>query len=124
MITLHRIREFALAATLGVGALVGSTALACETPAGRSASIALFADLGQLTVVAPRDAAVADLGSMTVDATRLPGIDSRFADLGALTVTAPRATETQVADLGGMTVAASRIKTVMVASRPSKRAFN
>jgi hypothetical protein len=72
-----------------------------------------------------------------VSATRLPGIESQVADLGAMTVkapgisdlgtlivTAPRIAETQVADLGGMTVAASRIKTVMVAARPAKRAFN
>jgi hypothetical protein len=137
MITLHRIRDFALAATLGVGALVGSVALACETPDSGRASIALFVDLGHMTVVAPRDAAVADLGSMTVSATRLPGIESQVADLGAMTVTeprmadlgtmivtAPRIAETQVADLGGMTVAASRIKTVMVAARPATRAFN
>ena len=123
MITLHRIRELALAATLGVGALVGSTALACETPAGRQASIALFADLGHMTVEAPRN--VADLGSMTVDATRLPDIDNRVADLGAMTVTAPRLDETQVADLGRMTVAATRINTVTVAAANTpKRAFN
>jgi hypothetical protein len=124
MSTLHRIREFVLAATLGVGALIGSAAPACETPKDQQASIALFVDLGQMTVVASRDVEVASLGSMTVTAQRLPGIDSQFADLGAMTVTAPRATATHVADLGSITVAASRIKTVTVAARASDRNWN
>jgi hypothetical protein len=121
---LHRIREFALAATLGVGALVGSAALACETPKDGQASIALFVDLGQMTVVASPEVEVASLGSMTVTAPRLPGINSQFADLGAMTVTAPRTTATPVADLGSITVAASRIKTVTVAARASDRNWN
>ena len=123
MFTLHRIRDFTLAVTLGMGALVSSATLACEEPVARPYTIALFADLGQMTVVAPREA-VADLGRMTVSATRLASIESQFADLGAMTVTAPRVSETQVADLGAMTVEAARIKTLMVAARPVKRAFN
>jgi hypothetical protein len=123
MSTLHRIREIALVAALGAGVFAGSATLACEEPAGRQASIALFADLGQMTVEASRDAAVAHLGSMTVTATRLPDADVQFADLGAMTVTAPR-TDLRVADLGGLTVEATRIKTVVVAARPTKRNFN
>lgn len=122
MFTLHRIRDLTLAVTLGMGAVVSSATLACEEPAARPYTIALFADLGQMTVEAPRT--VADLGSMTVSATRLASIESQFADLGAMTVTAARVAETQVADLGAMTVEASRIKTLMVAARPAKRAFN
>jgi hypothetical protein len=121
MSTLHRIREFALVATLGLGIVVGSVALACEEPAGRQASIALFADLGSMAVEASRDAAVAHLGSMTVTAERVS--DVQFAELGAMTVTAPRA-DNRVADLGGMTVEATRIKTVTVAARRDGHAVN
>ena len=107
MSTLHRIREFALVAALGVGALVASATLACEQP-----------------MIESRDAAAANLGSMTVTAPRLPATYGSFADLGSMTVTAPRAAEVRLADLGGMTVQASRIKTVAVAARPEDRAFN
>lgn len=102
MSTLHRIREFALAATLGVGALVGSAALACDEPTGVRASVELFADLGHMTVEAPRDATV--LGSVTVTAERLPDIDL----------------DNRFADLGGMTVEASRIDTIRIAARTAK----
>jgi hypothetical protein len=104
MSTLHRIREFALAATLGMGALVASATLACE----------------KSTLVEARDAAVAHLGSMTVTAPRLPATYGSFADLGSMTVTASR-TDLRVADLGAMTVEASRIKLVTVASRAPNR---
>jgi hypothetical protein len=122
MSTLHRIREFALVAALGLGALATSATLACEDSAGKRESIALFADLGQMTVVAPRDATVASLGSMTVTAPRLPATYGSFADLGSMTVTASRA-DLRVADLGAMTVQASRIRTV-AAARAENRAFN
>ena len=96
MSTLHRIREFALVAALGLGALAGSATLACERP-----------------TVESRDAAVADLGGITVTAPRLP----------AMTVTASRA-DLRVADLGAMTVEATRIRTVASAQRAANRAFN
>lgn len=107
MFTLHRIRDFTLAVTLGMGALVSTATLACEKP----------------TMVEVRDAAVASLGSMTVTAPRLPATYGSFADLGSMTVTASRA-DLRVADLGGMTVQASRIKPVSVAASASNRAFN
>ncbi|HSC06253.1 MAG TPA: hypothetical protein VLD59_05465 [Steroidobacteraceae bacterium] len=112
MFTLHRIRDFTLAVTLGMGALVSTATLACEKP----------------TMVEVRDAAVASLGSMTVTAPRLPATYGSFADLGSMTVTASRAdlrvADLRVADLGGMTVQASRIKPVSVAASASNRAFN
>jgi hypothetical protein len=107
MFTPHRIRDFTLAVTLGMGALVSAATLACEKP----------------TMVEARDAAIAELGSMTVTAPRLPATYGSFADLGSMTVTASRA-DLLVADLGGMTVQASRIKPVTVAARASNRAFN
>ena len=106
MSTLHRIREFALIAALGLGVLAASATLACDRPTAES-----------------RDAAVADLGGMTVTAPRLHATYGSFADLGSMTVTASRA-DLRVADLGAMTVQASRIKPIAVASRASERAFN
>ena len=107
MFTLHRIRDFTLAVTLSMGALVSSATLACDKP----------------TMVESRDAAIAPLGSMTVTAPRLPATYGSFADLGSMTVTASRA-DLRVADLGGITVQASRIKPVAVAANASNRAFN
>ena len=123
MSTLHRIRDFAWVATLATGVLVASAAPACDEPVTERSSIALIADLGHMTVIAPRDAGVADLGSLTVTAQRLSDTDTRFADLGAMTVTAPPATVAGVADLGEITVTATRIQTVTVATRNLERSW-
>ena len=121
MSTLNRIREFALVAAVAAGVLVTSAAPACEDEAIERANIALFVDLGHMTVLAQRDTNVADLGSLTVTAPRLS--DVRIADLGSMTVTAPRIA-TRVADLGSMTVTATRFETVVVAARGSDRSWN
>jgi hypothetical protein len=120
MSTLHGIREFALAATLATGVLVASAAPACEERMTEHSSVVLIADLGRMTVSAPRDADVADLGSLTVTARR--HLDS-FADLGSMTVTASRLDTIRVADLGSLTVTATRIDNVVVAARHSDRSF-
>ena len=78
MSTLHRVREFALAAVLVAQAV---------SFAPLSSAAEAVTDLGAMTVFTAREARLADLGSMTVSATR---IDARVADLGALTVTARR----------------------------------
>ena len=124
MSTLHRIQEFVLAATLAGGVLVASAAPACEERMTKHSSVVLIADLGRMTVSAPRTE-VADLGSLTVTAARP---SDSFANLGAMTVTAPRIDTTRVANLGELTVTAPRIEKVgiekvTVAARPSDRSF-
>lgn len=111
MNTLHGIRKLALSAALGLGALIASATPAVGDRAGDASS---FADLGQITVLARRDAPVADLGSLIVSAPRLT--DASFADLGTLTVTASRIADARVADLGGLTVTAKRRAPVTVAT--------
>jgi hypothetical protein len=124
MSTLHGIRKFAFAATLASLALLASATQADVVRAGHASGAAnAVADLGQMVVVARRDARFADLGSLTVSAVRLPRVS--FADLGALTVTAPRIVDTQVAQLGALTVTATRIATVTVAATPAtSRSWN
>lgn len=96
MNTLNRIRSLSVAA-LATGALLASAAFA-----GSASDDVSVADLGHITVLARREAPVADLGSLVVSASRLT---PSFADLGALTVTA------------------TRIETVALASPASRRAW-
>src|SRR5262245_54011920 len=117
MSTLHGIRKFALITMMATGALTASVTQA-ETCAQHAIPSTSYADLGQVTVTAPR---FAELGSMVVSAQRLA--DTRVADLGAITVTAPRLTDIQVADLGSLTVTATRFNTVLVAAQPSNRSW-
>ena len=118
MSTLQRIREFALVAVLLTGALNASAPQADEgRPSDRPSVVGAIADLGHMTVLARRDAEVANLGSLIVSAPRLS--DAGVADLGAMTVTSRRAADTKVADLGGITVTARRIGSAALAARPS-----
>ena len=96
MNTLNGIRNLSVAA-LATVALLASAAFA-----GQASDDVGVADLGQITVLARRDAPVADLGSLVVSASRLT---PTFADLGTLTVTA------------------TRIETVALASPASRRAW-
>jgi hypothetical protein len=89
MNTLNGIRELALAATLSGFALIASADAVCS-------------------------ADIADLGSLTVKATRLP---ASYADLGSLTVTATRTAEARMAHLGSLTVTATRIEAVTLAAQ-------
>ncbi len=122
MNTLHGIRQFALSAALGFSALTASAVPAIAEPASDAQSVAgTFADLGQITVRARREAAVADLGSLVVSAPRLKAV--RFADLGSMTVTASRIADTRVADLGALTVTARRTAAVTVATAQTSNRF-
>jgi len=109
MNTLNGIRRIALAAALATGTLIASTSLEAVRP---SAQLQV-ANLGEMTVLARREAPLVDLGSMVVGASRLR---TDHAVLGALTVTAPRSNPVPVAMLGNMTVTAGRLQTVAVAS--------
>jgi hypothetical protein len=90
MKTQHGIRKFAALATL-TGALVATATLADNVRASDDSGLAT---LGQMTVVARREAPIAHLGSLVVSAPRLP---ASYADLGAITVSAPRFADTQLA---------------------------
>jgi hypothetical protein len=119
MNTLHGTRKVALIGMLAAGALIGSATqgLADAAPGIGNA----LADLGHITVLAPREAPLADLGSLTVTAPRQVRLG--FADLGAITVTASRIADARVTDLGGLTVTAKRYPTVAVASAESATHF-
>lgn len=107
MSTLHRIRELTLVTTLATGALIASPTQADEVCSSERSDIAgTYADLGHVTVTAPRLS------------------HTRVADLGAITVTARRSAALLVADLGSLTVTATRIETTRVAARPSDRSWN
>ena len=122
MNTLHGIRHFALSAALGLSALTASALPALADRTSDAQSVAgTFADLGQITVRARREAAVADLGSMVVSAPRLKAVS--FADLGSMTVTASRIADTRVADLGALTVTAKRSAATTVAAAQSSDRF-
>src|SRR5207344_2520847 len=109
MSTLNGIRKIAAAAALATGTLIASASLEAAQP---SAPLQV-ANLGEMTVLARREARLVDLGTMVVGASRLR---TAYADLGALTVTAPRSNAVPVATLGSMTVTAGRLLTVALAS--------
>ena len=109
MSTLNGIRKIAAAAALATGTLIASASLEAVQP---SAPLQV-ANLGEMTVLARREAPFVDLGSMVVGASRLR---TDYAVLGALTVTAARSNAVPVAMLGNMTVTAGRLQTVAVAS--------
>ncbi|HSD74742.1 MAG TPA: hypothetical protein VLB75_08220 [Steroidobacteraceae bacterium] len=118
MNTLHGIRTIALVATMAIGALSASATQVLADCAGASGA---FADLGHITVLARRETPVADLGGLTVTASRRARVS--VADLGAITVTASRIAGARVADLGGLTVTAKRSATVADASAESSARF-
>ena len=109
MSTLNGIRKIAAAAALATGTLIASASLEAVQP---SAPLQV-ANLGEMTVLARREAPLVDLGTMVVGAPRLR---TAYADLGTLTVTAPRSNAVPVAMLGNMIVTAGRLQTVVVAS--------
>ena len=115
MNTLNGTLKVALIATLAAGSLIAS---ATRVQAHVSAAVA---DLGHITVLAPRETPIADLGGLTVTASRLTHLS--FADLGAITVTASRIADARLADLGSITVTAKRAATVSVAAAESSNRF-
>jgi hypothetical protein len=118
MNTLNGIRKAALIATLAGGSLIASATQVLADEAHASAAVAA---LGHITVLAPRETPIADLGGLTVTASRLTRLS--FADLGAITVTAPRVADARFADLGSVTVTAKRGATVSVAAAESSNRF-
>lgn len=118
-----RIRDgfkgFGAMAAAGLLSVLGMTS-------ARATGLQTAAWLGQMEVTAPvtrlvahgARAAVANLGSMTVTATRQ--VTNAVANLGSMTVTATRQVTNAVANLGSMTVTAKATREARVGehSRP------
>lgn len=120
MSTLQIIRKFAFTAVLAAAALIAPATQAAdecvhEATAARDSAVA---SLGQIIVTAPR---IAKLGVLVVSARRET---AAFADLGAMTVHASRDALATVADLGTMTVTAPSQGAVIVAGGTPNRSWN
>lgn len=133
MSTLRRLKGLMLVPFVATAALSAAAAYASCAPAvavevaelgamtvtGRNVIVSI-ADLGTLTVTGRREAAVANLGSLTVVA---PRAGVQVAELGSVTVFAP-SFDTRIADLGNVTVSARRDSLVTVAAaRPERRSL-
>jgi hypothetical protein len=120
MDTLQIIRKFAFTAILAAAAFSApGTQVAAEcVHEAAAASASAIADLGQITVTSPH---LARLGVLVVSARRET---ATVADLGAMTVHATRDALATVADLGTMTVTAPSQGAVIVAGHAANRSWD